>query len=73
VPVATFVERTGFPLATIAGSLAEGARRGLIVDDPARIAATERGRRFLNATLELFLPGHAPAARTVPITVSAAR
>ncbi|HEX4883990.1 MAG TPA: radical SAM family heme chaperone HemW [Casimicrobiaceae bacterium] len=72
VPASSFAERTGFPLATIARPLAEGARRGLIVEDPSRIAATERGRHFLNATLELFLPQRASPARTVPVTFDTA-
>ncbi len=56
VPSALFEERTGHPLATVARPIAEGAARGLLVDDPTRIAATELGRRFLNTTLALFLP-----------------
>ncbi|MDH5288054.1 MAG: radical SAM family heme chaperone HemW [Betaproteobacteria bacterium] len=73
VPAALFAERTGFPLAGVAGPLAEGARRGLIVDDPTRIAATDLGLRFLNATLELFLPdaGGGARARSVPLEQAA--
>jgi oxygen-independent coproporphyrinogen-3 oxidase len=69
VPSALFAERTGFPLALVARPLAEATRRGLIVDDPTRIAATELGQRFLNATLELFLPDG--AARAAPIALVA--
>jgi oxygen-independent coproporphyrinogen-3 oxidase len=56
VPSSLFAERTGHPLALVARTLEEGVRRGLIDADPARIVATETGQRFLNATLELFLP-----------------
>jgi oxygen-independent coproporphyrinogen-3 oxidase len=69
VPAAMFAERTGFPLAIIAGPLSEGARRGLIVDDPTRIAATDLGLRFLNSTLELFLPHAAAVTATVPVAL----
>jgi oxygen-independent coproporphyrinogen-3 oxidase len=55
VASATFVERTGFPLAIVAAAIDEGVSRGLLVADPTRIAATALGRRFLNRTLELFL------------------
>jgi len=55
VASSTFAERTGYPLAIVARSLEEGVRRGLLVDDPTRIAATELGYRFLNRTIELFL------------------
>ena len=71
VAAASFAERTGLPLALVAQPLAEGARRGLIVDDPARIATTERGARFLNATLELFLPAAAAGAAAVPVAFDA--
>ena len=55
VPASTFAERTGYPLALVSRTLDEGVRRGLLVDDPTRIAATELGFRFLNRTIELFL------------------
>jgi oxygen-independent coproporphyrinogen-3 oxidase len=72
VASATFAERTGFPLAIVARPLAEGVARGLIDADPARIVATELGRRFLNETLQLFLP-EAPAhaqAQTTPSPIT---
>jgi oxygen-independent coproporphyrinogen-3 oxidase len=67
VPSALFAERTGFPLALVARPLAEATRRGLVVDDPTRIAATELGQRFLNTTLELFLPDRAASAAAIAI------
>jgi oxygen-independent coproporphyrinogen-3 oxidase len=63
VPASLFAERTGHPLALVAHQLADGARRGLIDADPARIVATAIGQRFLNRTLALFLP---PAPRQAP-------
>jgi oxygen-independent coproporphyrinogen-3 oxidase len=69
VHAALFAERTGFPLAVVARPLAEGAQRGLIVDDPSRLAATELGQRFLNTTLELFLPRAAAVTPAVPVAI----
>ena len=54
-PVALFEERTGLPLAAILRELEDAERRGLIERDHARLAPTERGRRFLNDLLLLFL------------------
>ena len=77
VPAALFAERTGYPLAIAARALDEGVRRGLIDADPSRIAATEIGQRFLNQTLQLFLPASsaasAPPAIPVAITESTPR
>jgi len=64
VPAALFTERTGHPLALVAARLAQGVRRGLIDADPTRIVATATGQRFLNATLEMFLPDADPRQRT---------
>jgi putative oxygen-independent coproporphyrinogen III oxidase len=57
VEIATFAERTGLPVSAVARPLQEAEQRGLIVRDHVRIAPTERGRRFLNDLLQLFLPG----------------
>jgi oxygen-independent coproporphyrinogen-3 oxidase len=70
VSAALFAERTGYPLAVVAPSLGEGVRRGLIDADPARIVATDTGQRFLNTTLEMFLPAARQVAeRGVPIAI----
>jgi len=70
VSAALFAERTGYPLAAVAPSLGEGVRRGLIDADPARIVATDTGQRFLNTTLEMFLPAARQVAeRGVPIAI----
>ena len=55
VATSMFAERTGYPIALVSRAIEEGVRRGLLVDDPLRIAATELGFRFLNRTIELFL------------------
>ncbi len=54
--VALFAERTGLPISAIERPLREAVRRGLITRDQVRIAPTERGQRFLNDLLQLFLP-----------------
>ena len=51
-----FAERTGLSLAAVEPALQEAVRRGLITRDHVRIAPTQRGRRFLNDLLQLFLP-----------------
>ena len=53
--VAMFAERTGLPIAAAEAALARAEAKGLIARDPLRICPTERGRRFLNDLLELFL------------------
>ncbi len=55
-PIELFPARTGLPLAALARGLEEAEQRGFVVRDAARIRPTERGRRFLNEALEIFLP-----------------
>jgi putative oxygen-independent coproporphyrinogen III oxidase len=55
VSSASFAERTGLPLAAIAGPLARAAERGLLDPDPTTIRATPRGLDFLNDLQQLFL------------------
>ena len=55
VPVASFAERTGLSLATIAKGLEAGRAKGLLVTDAARIQATPLGFDFLSDLQELFL------------------
>ncbi|HVF65094.1 MAG TPA: radical SAM family heme chaperone HemW [Casimicrobiaceae bacterium] len=68
VSSSSFAERTGFPLAVVSQALHEGVKRGLIDEDPSRIAATGQGRRFLNRTLALFLPDARTVATTLRMT-----
>jgi putative oxygen-independent coproporphyrinogen III oxidase len=55
VPTALFAERTGMPLAIVAGAIDAATRRGLLEPDPARLCPTPLGRRFLNDLTALFL------------------
>jgi oxygen-independent coproporphyrinogen-3 oxidase len=50
-----FSARTGLPLSAAATALAEAERRGLLTQDATHIRPTERGRRYLNDLLQLFL------------------
>ena len=50
-----FADRTGLPMARLAKALAAGVEKGLLVDDPLRIAPTELGQRFLNDLQGMFL------------------
>lgn len=50
-----FRARTGLPLGSIEPALARAEDKGLLERDWRRIRPTERGRRFLNELVELFL------------------
>jgi putative oxygen-independent coproporphyrinogen III oxidase len=54
-PIALFVERTGLPINTISRELGEAESRGLLQRDHVHIAATKKGRMFLNDLLGIFL------------------
>lgn len=56
VAAGDFADRTGLTDAAIATTLASARTRGWLVEDPARIAATALGQRYLNDVIELFLP-----------------
>jgi putative oxygen-independent coproporphyrinogen III oxidase len=55
VPASSLEERTGVPLAAIAGVLRRATERGLLDPDPARLCATPRGLGFLNDLQQMFL------------------
>jgi len=57
VSAASFVQRTGLPLASIAPALDQARARGLLGNDRAQIAPTALGQRYLNDLLALFDPG----------------
>jgi len=60
--VVLFSERTGLPIHLIQSQLEAAEKKGLVARDWKRIRPTERGRRFLNDLLEVFLPDRrAPA------------
>ncbi len=56
VPTDLFAQRTGLGEDALAAPLGQARRRGLMVDDPNRLEATPRGRRYLNDLLALFEP-----------------
>ncbi len=51
-----FPARTGLSMREIEARLIEAESRGLLERPAVRIRPTERGRLFLNALVELFLP-----------------
>jgi putative oxygen-independent coproporphyrinogen III oxidase len=55
-PLALFTERTGLPVTEILASLHSGEQQGLLARDLGHVRPTERGQRFLNDLLGLFLP-----------------
>ncbi len=55
VPAALYNERTGLPLQGIADSLSALRGRGLLVNDPARLATTDTGFRYLDTVLQAFM------------------
>jgi len=54
-PPRLFADRTGLTLDSIRPQLDEAVSRGLLASTPERIAPTDRGRRFLNDLLQVFL------------------
>ena len=71
-PVTLFTERTGLALDTVEPQLARAEAAGLIERDHARIAPSEKGRRFLNDLLETFLEAPPEAARRRTISICSA-
>ena len=55
-PDELFAARCGLPLALIESNLAAAVEKGLIARAGRQIRPTERGRRFLNDLVGLFLP-----------------
>jgi putative oxygen-independent coproporphyrinogen III oxidase len=55
VPLSQFAERTGLPLSALATGRERAIGKGLLVDDPARLQATEKGFDFLSDLQGLFL------------------
>ncbi len=55
VPKALFTARTGLPLSAAAGAIAEAEARGLLTQDLTHIRPTDRGQRYLNDLLQLFM------------------
>jgi oxygen-independent coproporphyrinogen-3 oxidase len=55
VPSRVFFERTGVPLSKVAKILAVARSKGLLLDDPSRLAPSQLGLRFLNDLQAMFL------------------
>lgn len=55
VPKSLFTARTGLPLSAAASAIDEAETRGLLTQDMTHIRPTERGRRYLNDLLQIFL------------------
>jgi oxygen-independent coproporphyrinogen-3 oxidase len=60
-PVQLFTERTGLAFGTIQSSLEKSEKQGLLERDLKTVRPTERGQRFLNELLALFLSGETKA------------
>jgi putative oxygen-independent coproporphyrinogen III oxidase len=60
-PIELFHRRTGLGLNAIQPMLEKAEREGLLERDLKRLRPTERGQRFLNELLALFLPAETPA------------
>lgn len=58
VALQLFSERTGLSVDVLQDGLTQARQRGLLSDDPARLAASAQGQLFLNDLLHIFLtPG----------------
>ncbi len=55
VELKLFSERTGLPMTALQNGLSEAQQRGLLSDDPQRLAASAQGQLFLNDLLQIFL------------------
>jgi oxygen-independent coproporphyrinogen-3 oxidase len=56
VEAASFPLRTGLDPSAIATRVAQARARNWLLDDPARLAPSELGRRYLNDVVASFLP-----------------
>lgn len=64
VPNDYWSERTGLSPSTIASTLADLRRQGLLENTPERLQASALGLRFLNRAIDAFLPEHSePTSR----------
>ncbi len=55
VELKLFSERTGLSMTALQDGLSEARQRGLLFDDPQRLAASAQGQLFLNDLLQIFL------------------
>ena len=56
VALALFSERTGLPINVVTKTLAQAEDKQFVTRDHQHLAPTQKGQRFLNDLLELFLP-----------------
>ena len=63
-PVALFTERTGLPIIAIDEQIKRAEQQHLLERDLKQVRPTERGQRFLNELLGLFLAGETRAPRS---------
>ena len=56
VPLALYSERTGLPINTITKIMQDAEEKQLLERDHQQLAPTQKGQRFLNDLLEMFLP-----------------
>lgn len=71
-PITLFAERTGLTLDVVEPQLARAESAGLIERDHKRIAPSEKGRRFLNDLLEMFLEAPPGGQRRKTISICSA-
>lgn len=55
VPTEMFAERTGLSIAQVSAGLLKAEQKGLLISNPARIAPSALGQRFLNDLQAMFL------------------
>ena len=55
-PTSLFYQHVGLPLSHINKALEQAEQQGLLTHDIHRICPTEKGQRYLNTLVELFLP-----------------
>ena len=71
-PITLFAERTGLTPDVVEPQLARAESAGLIERDHKRIAPSEKGRRFLNDLLEMFLEAPPGGQRRKTISICSA-
>ena len=69
-PATLFTQRTGLPITAVARELEAAEAAELLERDPLRVRPTQKGQRFLNDLLEMFLPGTKPRPRAATISIS---
>ncbi|MFW5447386.1 MAG: oxygen-independent coproporphyrinogen III oxidase-like protein, partial [Methylophagaceae bacterium] len=55
-PTSLFYQHAGLPISHITNALQQAEQQGLLTHDIHKICPTEKGQRYLNTLVELFLP-----------------